>query len=541
MSISLLEKKLYPKMGSREYLILRAIHSSLISQWCLALQEPMKTQQNRLSSILRNIKNTKIGNDYQLHSDMSLHDFRNNVPISNYTSYYNTYLQDVHHGKSYVINSSPITACMESSGTTGQPKWIPITRSWEDGVLLAQKLWITSMIKDFPQAARGQSFSIVSKAFHGQTSGGIPIGSNTGRMLHRQPWYIKRNPIYPNEVLNIVEQDALQYTILRFALQSSISVWTTANPSTILLYCRRLQEWREELSKDLLKGTLCCGPASQLSTNMRHILEQKLRPTPLPQKWMPAYIWPLAVVNCWKGGPAQYFASQISKALGHDIPIREVGVSASEGHFSVPMSQHDEGGALWTMGHVIEFIDEDEVSHWAWEVQKGNTYRLVITTESGLLRYDLQDLVEVTGFTGATPNIRFVGKSGSFLNAVGEKVAEEQISHVLKSIDNPKIIGCTVRIYWDEVPHYILAVEGDIDPIDFCVTFDTLLQQQNLEYESKRKSGRLGMPTYESLPQHFYLKNRMHRVKQGSSDAQVKDVIICDEDTWKEYCFYQNI
>ena len=114
-----------------------------------------------------------------------------------------------------------------SSGTTGKPKWIPINNMWEQSVLQAQKLWITSMIKDFPQASRGRSLSIVSKPFHGHTEGGIAIGSNTGRMLERQPWYIKRNPIFPKDVQNIENQQSLQPTILRFALQNPVSVWTT--------------------------------------------------------------------------------------------------------------------------------------------------------------------------------------------------------------------------------------------------------------------------------------------------------------------------
>jgi hypothetical protein len=534
MSVSMLEKKLYPKEGSREYLVLRMFHSSLIGTWCSALTSPQDTQKKRLVHILRNLKGTSVARDHHLHPSMSFEEFRQNVPISTYESYQSKYLASVHQGNKKIISASPITACMESSGTTGQPKWIPINALWEQSVLQAQKLWITSMIKDFPHAARGRSFSIVSKAFHSMTSGGLPIGSNTGRMLHRQPWYIKKNPIFPLEVQNIVGQDVLQYTMLRFALQNSISVWTTANPSTILLYCRRLEEWKEELSRDLWEGTLRYGPASELSSVQRGILEQETFCVPPPQKWKPAYIWPLAVVNCWKGGPAQYFASQLHRALGAEIPIREVGVSASEGHFSVPMSQDDQGGTLWTMGHVLEFIDEHDRPHWAWEVETGKKYRLVITTESGLIRYDLRDIVEITGFTDATPQIRFVGKSGNFLNAVGEKVSEEQISQVLKKIAEPNVVGCTVRIYWSEVPHYILAVEGDVNETIFSQKFDHLLQEFNLEYESKRKSDRLGFPTFQKLSDGFYSQYRQQCVERGASDAQVKDIIVCSEEKWKE-------
>lgn len=536
MSISSLEKKLFPKEGSREYLVLRSLQSSLITKWCSALKDPKTSQQKRLQLILQNTKGTVVGQDYDLHPSMNFDQFRQHVPVTNYDSYHKTYLQRVHKGQKKIISATPITSCMESSGTTGKPKWIPINNMWEQSVLQAQKLWITSMVKDFPQASRGRSLSIVSKPFHGHTEGGIAIGSNTGRMLARQPWYIKRNPIFPKDVQNIENQQALQYTILRFALQNPVSVWTTANPSTILLYCRRLLEWKQELTRDLWDGTLRQGPASVLPHEQRVLLEKTLVPTPPPRIWKPAYIWPLGVVNCWKGGPAQYFASQLTTNLGAEIPIREVGVSASEGHFSVPMSQYDEGGTLWTMGHVIEFVDDSNVSHWAWEVEKGKQYRIVITTEAGLLRYDLQDLVEIVGFTESTPQIRFVGKVGNFLNAVGEKVSEEQISYVLQQIAEKGIVGCTARIHWSEVPHYILAVEGVVDPSKFCRLFDQYLKEQNIEYKSKRESSRLGMPTFQQLPDGFYVQYRQKCVAQGASDAQVKDIIVCSEEKWNTIC-----
>jgi hypothetical protein len=44
-----------------------------------------------------------------------------------------------------------------------------------------------------------------------------------------------------------------------------VTSWTTANPSTILLYCRRLREWWEDLRADAADGTLTRGPAAALS------------------------------------------------------------------------------------------------------------------------------------------------------------------------------------------------------------------------------------------------------------------------------------
>jgi hypothetical protein len=51
--------------------------------------------------------------------------------------------------------------------------------------------------------------------------------------------------------------------------------------------------------------------------------------------------------------------------------VREVGITASEGYFAVPLGQDWGGGALWTIGHVLEFIGEDGQPRWAWELEVG--------------------------------------------------------------------------------------------------------------------------------------------------------------------------
>ena len=68
------------------------------------------------------------------------------------------------------------------------------------------------------------------------------------------------------------------------------------------------------------------------------------------------------------------------------------------------------------------------------------------------------------------------------MNAVGEKVAEAQISHVLKCINNPNIIGCTVRT--TGMKYLIIFVEGDIEAQGF-LAFDSLLQEQILNMRAK--------------------------------------------------------
>ena len=47
----------------------------------------------------------------------------------------------------------------------------------------------------------------------------------------------------------------------------------------------------------------------------------------------------------------------------------------------------------------------------------------------------MRDRIRVTGFHLDTPIISFVGKEGRFINAVGEKVTEEQLVLAIQGLE----------------------------------------------------------------------------------------------------------
>ena len=68
----------------------------------------------------------------------------------------------------------------------------------------------------------------------------------------------------------------------------------------------------------------------------------------------------------------------------------------------------------------------------AHELEDGKSYFIVPTTQSGLYRYQISDLVRVRGFLGRTPLVEFLGKGHRFANLTGEKLSEY---HVTKAMD----------------------------------------------------------------------------------------------------------
>jgi hypothetical protein len=523
--------------GNGPYRLLRAGRERLIRRYLAALEDPRGAQEQRLAAVLSATRASRFGEAHGLARVRTLDDLRRAVPVRTHEEL-RPWLDRVSSGEDGVLTTDPVRQLLETSGTTGRPKHLPVTDAWAASIAEAQSLWVLAMVRDHEAAARGRALTVVSPAAHSRSPGGLPIGSNTGRMHLAQPWYVRARYPVPYRVFCMSPAPLRQYALLRFALEAKVTSLTTANPSTVLLLARRLHEWREELSADLADGTLRRGPAAALSWRERAPLELRLRKRPVPTDWRPAALWPLAVVNCWKGGPAAYFCERLPEALGADIPVREVGITASEGYFAVPLGQDWGGGALWTIGHVLEFIGEDGQPRWAWELEVGERVRLVISTEAGLLRYDLQDTLEVIGRAKNTPVVRFVGKSGRYLNATGEKVTEAQVSEAMRRLARSLGVrpdGFTARLCWGEVPAIELAVEGEGLPMPSALAsaFDQALREVNVEYDDKRGSDRLGLPRVQALAAGSYAAWRARRVEEGAPEGQVKDPLIAmDEAEW---------
>ncbi|MBN1257524.1 MAG: GH3 auxin-responsive promoter family protein, partial [Planctomycetes bacterium] len=167
------------------------------------------------------------------------------------------------------------------------------------------------------------------------------------------------------------------------------------------------------------------------------------------------------------------------------------------------------------------------------ELEIGKRYRMIITTSGGLYRYDLADVVEVTDFLEATPVVVFLHKAGKVLSITGEKVTEEQVVCAMQAVEMefPELLECfTITLRLGEPPRYLLALEprreslaGDQEIVmRLAKSFDQHLGRKNLEYEEKRKSGRLALPDILVLKCGVYANWRRKMVAEGRPDGQLK-------------------
>ena len=528
------ESMIFSNQGALAYRGLKTILHRQVHIFEQGLFNPQLAQEKVFQKICRNMQKTQIAQEKGYEKLGTLSDFRHKIPIQDFECY-RPYVQRIVEGQHKVLSQEPCLGFVETSGTMSKSKWIPVTQSWSQHIQQAQSLWMLALLQDYPMIAKGHTWNIVSSDHSTQTALGLPVGANTGRMLNALPKIFRNRAATPSQVQDLVDEEIRQYVNLRFALQSNVTVWSTANPSTVLLYCRRLIEWQDFLAVDLQNGTLCQGPASRLSPDIQQKFHPQLRKMPVPRKWLPAAIWPLQVVNCWKGGPAAFFVQQLPEALGADIPVRDVGITASEGYFALPLNQHWQGGVLWNHGELLEFRDTQGQVFWSWELELGQQYELIISGLNGLLRYDLKDVVEVTDFVEATPIIRFVGKAGRFLNAVGEKITEEQMVLAVNRLSHkPKFFTAFIKMA--TLPHIEICMEGlsQVDLAHLSRELDETLAQISSEYASKRQTYRLGALVIHVVREGTYEQFRYWRIDNGATEAQVKDCIIATESEWAQ-------
>lgn len=543
------EAKLYPAAGNGPYRLLRGVNARVVRAFDTSCTAPEAAQRARLATILGGLRRTAFAAEHGLNGAEDLDAWRAKVPIRTHAEQVG-WLDRVAAGEGAVLTRAPVGSLLETSGTTGRPKWLPVTEPWARSVADAQTLWVLALLRDDEGLAKGKALSVVSPAEHMRSAGGLAVGSNTGRMFLAQPWWVRWRAPVPYAVYCVEDPTLRAYCVLRHALGQPVTSWSTANPSTLLLYCRRLREWWEDLRADAHDGTLARGPAAALSPKARAALvggffgglgRVRLGDDPLPAK-----VWNLRRINCWMGGSAPFFLSRLAGALGADIPIREVGVTASEGFFAIPVD--DDASVAWLAGHLLEFVGDDGEARMAWEVEVGREYRLIVSTEAGLYRYDLGDVVRITGWCGHAPRMVFVRKVGNVLNAMGEKVTEDQVVSAARAAF-PGAVGVSVSIGWGEIPVLRVAVEGDMGPegsapvdrvevrrfdVDrFDVDrFDAALRAANVEYDGRRASGRMGAPKGVWVRAGAFAAWREERVRAGAPDAQVKDPIVLDSDKW---------
>ncbi len=511
---------------------------------------PREAQLRKMNQILTANAGSKFGREHGFATIKTWKDFDAALRIRDYEAF-RPYIDELTAGATNVLTAEAPVMFATTSGTTDKPKFIPITPSYIKEFRHASVVSGYYLLKTFPGMASGTALAMTSPAEEGKTPCGIPYGSMSGSLFKNEPYLIKKfiSPI-PYEVYLIKDYESKYYTVLRAALSLPVAFFYTLNPSTIQLLCRKLGVFAEQLIKDVRDGTTT--PPSGLDQATLRALKPITRPDPerakmlarlLEQgKFTPEHVFPsLQVVSCWTKAAAAFYLADFPHYFGN-TPVVDITYGASEGRGTVFISPEKQMLAIGS--HFFEFVPEDEIDSerptilLADELEVGKNYFILFTTSAGLYRYNINDVVKVTGFHNRTPLLDFQYKGGNICSFTGEKITELQVTQAMrKTLDD---IGTNLRFFtlipqFRPEPHYEIWYEIDANLADRGVDherkgfaedlaqrFDRRLQEENIEYETKRASARLSPVTFKLIKSGTYEAFRKHLTAKGTPDAQIK-------------------
>jgi len=204
----------------------------------------------------------------------------------------------------------------------------------------------------------------------------------------------------------------------------------------------------------------------------------------------------------------------------------------------VPLWDKESSGVLAVPTNFYEFYPAEgetkprrEDLRLCHELEKGKRYYVYVTTRAGLYRYDMNDIVEVTGFYGKVPVIRFIQKGKGVVSFTGEKLYEAQVMEATRRAlapqESPYEFIAALGEVIDHKPRYAFLVEfsGGIEPDEGRLVADRIekeLSEINREYRSKRASGRIRPLALRVVKPGEFERFRKSQVEGGRNDGQFK-------------------
>jgi GH3 auxin-responsive promoter len=509
---------------------------------------PGQAQDRLLREILRTNADTGFGRRHGFAGITTFRQFQQRVPITSYEDL-EPYITAAMHGQPAQLTKHPPVLFTTTSGTTGARKYIPMTREGKRAKSRLTWLWLCGLYRDHPGIVSGRILSVVSPEVESHAPNGVPCGAESGHAYRTMPGPVRSMYTAPYGVFAIEDYEAKYYTLLRLAAGQDISLIATVNPSTIVLLADRLARHTESIIRDVGNGSLSSD------VTVPQTLRDSLRLRPDPERarrleqaatsgdgvLRPGLAWPkLAAVGCWKGGTVGAYLAKFDTLFPQGPPVRDLGYYATELRGTVPLSDQGDAGVVAVGTNVLEFhpAGEDRAPEGpellgVEQLEVGQRYFVFVTNASGLYRYEMNDIVEVTGHYRQTPLIRFIQKGKGVVSFTGEKLYEVQVIAAVEQAlasfrGSHHFIAAVAELVGGTTPRLIFLFEFDDgiaehDGSALVDRLDTAVGDQNEEYQTKRKSLRYGPPVIRVIRSGEFDRYRRRMVETGQrADGQFK-------------------
>lgn len=455
---------------------------------------PIDCQKKCFDRLLKMAAKTAWGKKYDYRTIKQYDTFKERVPINDYNTLY-PYIEQMIRGEKDVLWRGKTTWFSKSSGTSGsKSKYIPVSResliqcNYKGGkdtfALYLNNRPDSKMFtgKYLSLSGSWRSFDINTNAYCGDVSAIL---------------------------LNFIPQwgHFFRTPSKDIALMSN---WT-----------EKLEAFAQYTRKQNV--TSLAGVPSWTLMIIRRILELEKAENLLS-------VWPNIELFMHGGVNFTPYMEQYKKLIPHQKMYYQQVYNASEGYFAAQdiadaddMLLFLDNGVFYEFIPLHEFETENQSVLPLEEVKTGVNYVMVISTNAGLWRYVIGDVVR---FTSCNPyRIIVTGRTTHFINAFGEELMVDNAEKALMVAcqkTNAVIAEYTVAPVYlesDTKAAHEWLIEYKQKPSDmnlFISTLDSELMKLNSDYEAKRSNNiLLQPPLVESVPQGTFLAWLSSRKRLG--------------------------
>ena len=511
-------------------------------------KNPEKNQWDLLKYILDLNKDTHFGRNHKFISIHSYKDFKNAVPINEYEDLRSYINQQEQTGEPYLNSQQPVMYA-QTSGTTGEPKNIPILNASIESYKHSQSLFSYTQYSYDKEVYSGKLLAIVSPDIEGTLSTGTPYGAISGLIYKSMPTLLRYSYLLPFEIFTISDYDLKYYLICAFALSSeNITLIATPNPSTILRLKDIIDTSLENLLQDIESGNLSW--IKEIDSEKKQRIISKFKPNKLRASQLRELkkkkgslimsdIWPnLRLITTWTSGNCSTLLPSLKAQLSSKSFIGEVGYMSSEFRGTVNLDIRNEIQVPTLNENFFEFVERDEwgsegpVFLMLHEIELSKDYYIFVTTQNGLYRYFINDIIQVTGKYHNTPTIKFIQKGDGVISLTGEKLYEDQVNiAVLKVINKYNLkIKFYVMVAYSEELKYRLYIQQPFKSV-YAQEIEQEISHLNIEYMEKRKSGRLMPLEVICVEKGTAEEFKKYNLDKGQREGQFKLIrLLSDKD-----------
>lgn len=442
------------------------------------ISNPIPTQEKILEYLLRNGGQTYFGQQFNFSSIKNKDDFRKQVPVFQYEDL-RPYLDKILVGKEQnVLWNKPVKWFAMSSGTTeDKSKYIPVTReSLTKGHYKCgeQMLAIYGKANKDAKFFFGKTLVLGGSKQINNIGDGIFTGDISAILIKNLYFWAKRSRT-PEHISLLPDWETKLQALTDYAVKNDIRAFMGV-PSWLLVLLKKI---KTDTGRELTD------------------------------------IWPNLEVFFHGGVSFTPFEEQYKKLIQKpDMHYWET-YNASEGFFGVQFAPDSKEMLLMLDSCIYyEFIPMDE-----WdkenpktltldEVETGQNYAVIISTNGGLWRYMIGDTIE---FTSTSPYLfHITGRTKNFINAFGEELiidnAEKALSEACKATGAQIAEYTAAPVYFGDNNNgaHEWLIEFALEPDNltlFTLKLDEALKKVNSDYEAKRSYNlSLNQPIVRSLP-----------------------------------------